>query len=144
MFLFLYEIYLAFHLCMDSQMSLLSHRTSLEHIPSQLRLQRRAPCVAPPIFEFRCYYNIQPLPIYFTIIYVRKRYVTPGIRCDVRNNDVLTPYITPVQFTTPPTTLSICTYLMRRNVMRRYKFCRLIYKHNTSLCSHSHCSIFFV
>ena len=27
--------------------------------------------------------------------------VAAGIRCDVRNNDVLTPYITPVQFTNP-------------------------------------------
>ena len=35
-------------------------------------------------------------------------------------------------------------YLMRRDVARRYKFCRLIYKHNTSVCSHSHCYDIFV
>ena len=50
MFLFLYESHLTVGLCIDNQMSLLSHRTSLEHIISQLRLQLRTLYVPPPFF----------------------------------------------------------------------------------------------
>ena len=69
MFLFLYESHLTVGLCMDNQMSLLSHRTSLEHIISQLRLQLRTLYVPPLIFVFRCYYNIQaPTDIFYNYI----------------------------------------------------------------------------
>ena len=84
---------------------------------------------------------------------------------------VAPPYITPKQYTTPPTTVYLQNieptpiqyiytktppyknktlkshsnlYHMRRNVMRRYKFCRLIHKHNIFIYSFSHCNIYRV
>ena len=52
--------------------------------------------------------------------------VAAGIRCDDRNNDVLPPYMTFVQYTTPPTT--VCTYNIKPKRQNNYhpKFAMII------------------
>ena len=62
-------------------------------------------CVVPPFLYFVVITTYNHLPKHFTIIYVRKSDVTPGIRCYERNNDVTTSIFVYMEYIFPTTTL---------------------------------------